>query len=172
MKGKWTCLLMAAVLAVGAVFSAACAEEKEEAAVTATSAATEASSPEASITAEAAPTGTPGPTPIPGSQSPFTVDGFEVQITEAGPNESLEGWVFGIPDLPPDAKVLGIRIAVLSGDAESFSKLDAWVSDENGREAAAEGTTITEPSDTSKPAKVTWRFAVPKTSQTFLLHFP
>ena len=151
---RWL-LITIAVFAL-TVTSIAC-EDGEEGAATRTPTTTEEASPEATSTPEATPTQIPGPTAIPGSETPFTVDGFEVQFTVVS------------RDL---AESLRIRIAVLSGDAESFSVLDAWVTDENGRETARGAATLTVPSDTGEPQVATWFFNVPKTSQTFILHFP
>lgn len=158
--------LLITILVFTLTLTAMACEEEEEGTATPTPAATEEASPEARITPEATPTRIPSPAAIPGSETPFTVDGFEVQISSVGLGESFKG--FALPDMTDDEMVLGIEIRVLSGDSKSFGKLDTWVSDENGRETAIGAATRT----TNKEVWVTWLFAVAKTSNTFLLHFP
>jgi hypothetical protein len=117
------------------------------------------------------PTVIPTSTNIPGSDAPFAVDTFQLQINSV----DLGSAMFAPAGMAEDETVLTIEIKVLSGDPEIVStaegEFDVWVTNENGRKNSTRAATATMTEDGAIHT-IQWLFGVAKSSKEIYLHFP
>jgi hypothetical protein len=117
------------------------------------------------------PTPIPTPTAIPASETPFTVGGFQLQITSV----SLGTAMFAPAGMAEDETVLTVEVKVLSGDpeivAQTDGEFDVWTTDNSGRRNSSRAATATTTGDGTIHA-IQWLFGVAKSSESLYLHFP
>jgi len=117
------------------------------------------------------PTPIPTPTAIPASETPFTVGGFQLQITSV----SLGTAMFAPAGMAGDETVLTVEVKVLSGNPEIVAKtdgeFDVWTTDDSGRRNSSRAATATTTGD-GKIHAIQWLFGVAKSSESLYLHFP
>lgn len=111
------------------------------------------------------------PTTIAGSQMPFSVGSFKLQITSVNLGASM----FAPAGTAKDDTVLTVKIKVISGDPRTVAKMDGefdvWTTDDTGRRNSSRaGTAMT--SKGGKILSIEWLFGVAKSSKSFYLHFP
>jgi len=111
------------------------------------------------------------PAAITGSQTPFSVGSFKLQITSV----SLGASMFSPSGMAKDETVLRVKIKVLSGDPEIVAKthgeFDVWTTDDTGRRNSSRAGTAMTNRD-GKILSIEWLFGVTKSSESFYLHFP
>jgi hypothetical protein len=110
-------------------------------------------------------------TTIAGSQMPFSVGSFKLQITSV----KLGASMFAPAGMAKDETVLTVEIKVLSGDPETVAKtdgeFDVWTTDSTGRKNSSRaGTAMTNAG--GKILSIKWLFGVAKSSKSYYLHFP
>jgi hypothetical protein len=108
---------------------------------------------------------------IVGSQMPFSVGSFKLQITSV----NLGTTMFAPTGMAKDETVLTVKIKVLSGDPETVAKtkgeFDVWASDDTGRRNNSRaGTAMTNAA--GKVLSINWLFGVAKSSKSHYLNFP
>jgi len=117
------------------------------------------------------PTPIPAPTAIPGSETPFSVGDFQLQITSV----SLGAGMFAPAGMAADETVLNVEIKVLSGEPDIVAKadgeFDVWTIDNSGRRNSTRASTSTRTGD-GEIITIKWLFGVAKSSESLYLHFP
>jgi len=117
------------------------------------------------------PTPVPAPSAIPGSETPFTVGGVQLQITSV----SLGTAMFAPAGMAEDETVLTVEIKVLSGNPDIVAKtdgeFDVWTTDNSERRNSTRAATSTRTGD-GKIHAIEWLFGVAKSSESLYLHFP
>jgi hypothetical protein len=118
----------------------------------------------------ATPTNTPIPptptiTAIPGSNEPVVIGDFNFKISTV---DLTDKGYYGLVPYPmtPDQTVLVVEVTLISGDLGNLSKLEVWVTDEQGNQTNL-GTALSIDSKN----QVVWLFPVAKTGHSFFLHF-
>ena len=107
------------------------------------------------------------PTAITGSQKPFSVGSFKLQITSVSHGASR----FSPAGTAKDETVLSVKIKVLSGDPKTVAQFDVWTTDDTGRKNSSSATTAMTNRD-GKILSIQWLFGVTKSSKSFYLHLP
>jgi hypothetical protein len=111
------------------------------------------------------------PTTIAGSEMPFSVGNFKLQITSV----KLGGSMFAPAGMAKDETVLTVEIKVLSGDPKTVAKtdgeFDVWTTDDTGRRNSSRaGTAMT--NESGNILSIKWLFGVAKRTKSFYLNFP